>query len=127
MKVKFTVSQRFEPEWEGNRELPEDERISMTLCPLDLASLVELSDAFRAAGASENNTEVSQTDMMPVLNQFKHVLPQCVTDFKGLSNQDGTAIGVEQIIKYAHFTSLAVEILMKIVEISSPSDSDVKN
>ena len=129
MKIDFSVSVPFVPEWRGNDKLPAKEQIKMDLEVLELGALMQLVDAFTKAGlqneASPENMDVGA--MQPILDKFGDVLPKHVKNLKGLFDASGKAVSIEDVAKYPVFLNLGVEILMKLAEISSPSDADVKN
>jgi len=129
MKIDFSLSVPYTPEWRGNKDLPETEQVSCKLVVLDMGSLMSLVDAFTEMGITgEVDTDnISGDKIKPVLDQFGSLLPAHVEDFTGLYDASGRALTVEDIVKYPRFLNLALELLMKLSEISSPSDDDVKN
>jgi len=129
MKIDFSLSVPYVPEWRGNKTLPETEQIKCSLTVLDMGSLMSLVDAFTEIGITgEVDTDnVSGDKIKPVLEQFGSLLPEHVTAFDGLFDAAGKAITVEDVVKYPRFLNLALELLMKLSEISSPSDDDVGN
>ena len=129
MKIDFSVSVAFVPEWRGNTKLPAKEQIKMDLEVLELGALMELVDSFTNAGLrhEENTENMDVSAMQPILDKFAGILPTHVKNMKGLYDSSGKAVSIEDVAKYPVFLNLGVEMLMKLAEISSPSDDDVKN
>lgn len=129
MKVSFSKTQPYVPIWNSNRDLPEDQQIKCILGVLDMAALMNLLDAFTQAGlAGKVDTDrIDGSRIRPVLNQFGDLLPKYVTEFNGLFNSSGEAVTVGDLTTYPKFLNLALELLMKLSEISSPSEEDAKN
>jgi hypothetical protein len=129
MKITFSDKVTYIPTWRGNDKLPKDERFSCDLTVLEIGPLMELMEVFQRSGLTgEVDTDkVESQSVEPLLKQFSSLLPKHVVRFEGLYDQGGRAITVEEIVRYPFYTNLGFELLMKLVEISSPSDDDVKN
>lgn len=129
MQVEFSAEVSYTPTWNGNDKLPEDERITCKLVVLDMNALIALVDAFSEAGITgEVDTDkVEGSVIKPVLKQFGELLPAHVQDFDGLYAKKGEKITIEQVVNFPKFLNLALELLMKLAEVSSPSDDDTKN
>lgn len=129
MKIDFSSSVPYVPEWRGNQKLPPKEQVKCDLEVLQLGDLMSLVDAFSQAGLASNAKpeEIETGQMNPILDKFAVILPNHVKNLKGLYDASGKAVAVEDIIKYPVFLNLGVELLMKLAEISSPSDDDEKN
>lgn len=129
MKIDFSTSVSFVPEWRGNSKLPAKEQVKMDLEVLELGALMTLVDAFTKAGLQhqESPDDMDVAAMQPILDKFGSVLPKHVKNLKGLFDASGKAVSIEDVAKYPVFLNLGVEILMKLAEISSPSDEDAKN
>lgn len=128
MKVSFSKEQKFIPEWKGNQDLPPEEQISCVLGILDMAALMDLLDAFSESGLQEtvDTDKIEGGKIKAILQQFGDLLPKHVTELKGLFNESGEAITIENIVTYPIFLNLALELLMKLSMISSPSEDDAK-
>lgn len=126
MKFSFSKDVEYVPEWQGNSELPKKEQFSCKLTTLNMASLMLIADAFSEAGVTGENTTVEPNKMKPILDQIGPLLPKHV-EVNGLFDDKGAKITIEEIVEYPVFLGLAIELLMKLSEISSPSDADVKN
>lgn len=129
MKVSFSKTQPYTPLWNGNQELPEKEQVKCVLGVLDMSALMDLLDAFTQAGLAGKieTDDVDATKIKPVLAQFGDLLPKHVTEFGGLFNDAGEAVTIEDLTTYPRFLNLSLELLMKLSEISSPSEDDAKN
>lgn len=126
MKFSFSKEVEYVPEWNGNDKLPAKEQIKCKLTVLNMASLMSLVDAFTAAGITGEAQTQDTAAMKPVLDQMGPLLPKHV-QITGLYDEGGKAISMEEIVEYPVFLNLCVELLMKLSEISSPSDEDTKN
>jgi hypothetical protein len=129
MQISFSREHVYTPEWSGNNNLPEAEQFTATLKILDVGDLLFLLDAFSNAGV-EGKVEVSDvgtTQLRPILETVGHLLPKYVT-VKNLRNKESDVdIDVAQIVEFPYFMSLSVELLMKLAEVSTPSETDEKN
>lgn len=128
MKVTFSKTVPYTPTWRGNTELPEEEQVKCVLQVLELNELLSLVDSFNQAGL-EGEVDTDSVDlgtMKPIVTEFAHLLP-ARAEIKGVFDSAGEAVSVEDIVKYPVFLNLALEILMKLAEISSPNEDDVKN
>lgn len=132
MKVKFSKSVQFTPEWNKNRELPEKDQIKLVLKPLLFDDLLAIMDAL---GGNKIIQEVKESgaeavrervDMPRVIKEVGALLPKYVTEFSGLEDDVGP-ITIEEITQYPAFLGLAIEVLMKLAEISSPSEETEGN
>jgi len=129
MKVDFSTTVPFTPEWRQNRELPKEEQVSCDLTVLDMNALMSLVDAFTAMGI-EGTVDTDNLDtakIKPILEQFGSLLPAHIENFIGLYDKSGRAVTVEDVVKYPRFLNLALELLMQLSTISSPSDDDAGN
>jgi hypothetical protein len=126
MKFSFSKDVEYVPEWNGNDKLPAKEQIKCTLTVLNMNELMILVDAFTKAGITGEEQIQDTAAMKPILDQMGPLLPKHVK-MKGLFDDSGKAITMEEIVEYPIFLNLCVELLMKLSEISSPSDDDAKN
>ena len=129
MQISFSREHVYAPEWNGNNDLPEAEQFTATLKILDVGDLLVLLDAFSKAGVEvkvEVN-DVGTNELRPILETVGHLLPKYVT-VKNLRNKESDIdIDVAQIVEFPYFMSLSVELLMKLAEVSTPSETDEKN
>ena len=129
MQIEFSELQEYRPEWRDNRNLPPEDQIVTKLKVMDIGTLMNILDAFSKVGLQgQVDTEVIESSKMkPILAEFGQVLPNHVVEFDGLTTKKGDKVTVEEVVKYPVYMNLAIELLMKIVEISSPSEEDSKN
>lgn len=129
MKVKFSKQVKYVPTWNGNRDLPEEERISCELTVLNMGSLMDLIDSFQSLSVDGkvDTDKVESSSMKPIIEQFGSLLPKHVVNFQGLYDDAGKAIEVAEIVEFPKFMHLAIELLLQLSSISSPSEDDVKN
>lgn len=128
MKIKFSLSREFVPEWEGNRELPKKDRITAVIKTLGNADLMELADAMERAGMKEgevDTTDVPVSTTKILLEEVGRLLPKYVV-LSGLEGEDGE-ISIDTVVGYPTFNSLSMELLMELANMSSPDEDDRKN
>ena len=127
MQINFSKTVKYVPTWRGNQDLPEDQQFSCELTVLNMAELMSLLDSFTAIGleGQVDTDTVENNKIKPVIDEFGTLLPSHV-QMAGLNTQHG-AVSVEDIVTYPIYLNLALELLMKLSEISSPSDDDVGN
>lgn len=130
MRIAFSKSVKYVPEWNGNHEAPQDERYTATLQPTDLATLIDMMDTFQAMGVDTSGKvetdKIDASTVKAILNQFGATLPKFV-ELTGLVDADDKPITVEDVVRYGPFMPLAMELLGKLAEISSPQQDDEKN
>lgn len=128
MKVNFSQKVKYIPTWRGNDKLPEAEQITAELTVLSMGSLMEVLDAFTRAGlgGKVNPEELSSEQVKPVLEQFGDLLPKHIV-ISNLTDNDGAPLSIDQVVGYPFFLNLSMELLMKLTDISSPTDEDAKN
>jgi hypothetical protein len=128
MKVNFTPESEYVPEWNGNRDLPDDEQIKMNLSVLSMGHILNLMDIMEQAGHSgqtdDQALDVATTKKLVEMAQ--EILPQYVKDFRGLEVDSGP-IALEAISDYPQFMALIVEITFELINRSSPNEDDKGN
>ena len=128
MKLKFSLKRPYTPEFNGNRELPEAERIECVLPTLDNFDLLELGDAFTRAGMQDGNLDTSAItaeQARVLLNATLNIIPK-YTELTGLEGDDGP-LTIEQIVRFPDFQALATELLVTLAQISAPTEADTGN
>ncbi len=127
MKVKFSLSSDFTPEWNKNKELPEGEQCKAVLRTLESMDLLELADALERQGleGEVDTSTMSTANIRSLLSETGRLLPKYV-EITGIEGDEGP-ITLEQIVTYPDFMELAVELLMQLANISQPTEDDVKN
>lgn len=127
MKVTFSLKSVYIPKWNGNKELPKKQRLTVDMQALESLDLLTLADALERAGFSKDDGEVdiAADQAKALLEAVGDLLPK-YTVFNGLEGDDGP-LGVEEVVKFPLFQDLALEVLMALAGISSPTEDDVKN
>ncbi len=127
MKVSFSLVTTYIPEWNENRELPEDEQVTVALKTLESMDMLELADALERQGVEGevDSTKMTAKDIKALLKETGRLLPNYAT-VNGLEGADGP-VSIEQVVTYPDFMELAVELLMELANISQPNEDDIKN
>lgn len=125
MKVKFSRAVTYTPTWEGNDGLPAVEQFSVILKPMNMNDLFQTLDALGGIDES-GRVKVNMQNLKPMLTELQHLLPKYVEKIAGLEDDNGV-VTIEDIITYPRYVELAIELLMKLAEISNPSESATKN
>jgi len=129
MQISFSKTKMYTPEWRGNDKLVEGERFTASLTLLNVEDLMFLLDAFSEAGI-EGEVDQSKLDtdqLKPIIKSNGNLLPKYVKVNNLKNSDDGSDIDIEAVVEYPFFLNLAAELLMKLAEISSPSDEEVGN
>lgn len=124
MKIEFSNTVSFVPTWNGNDKLPPKEQVKTELKVLQMGSLLGLIEAFQKAQSEDGGSKQS---IRPVVEEFKHLIPEHVVKLEGLYDGSGKALTTEDIVSYPTFLNLTLELLMKLAEVSSPIGEDEKN
>ena len=80
MKIKFSETETYIPEWNENRDLPKEEQVSCTLTVFNMGSLLNILDAFNKVGidGQVDTEKLSTSKIRPLLEQFGDLLPNHV-------------------------------------------------
>jgi hypothetical protein len=127
MKISFSEKITFVPEWKGNDKLPEDEQIKVTLKVMTMSDLLTVMDMFQASGLS-GEVDAAKVDVektKKVLAGAKEILPK-YAEITNLELDTGFA-SIETVVHYGTFTRLAMEILLKLAQISTPNEEEQGN
>jgi len=119
MKVKFSKTCVFIPDWKGNLQLPVGEQVNVDLNVLEFVDLLTIMDAFSKVDASGN------VNTSELIKGAASILPKYVV-INHLEDDDGP-VGIEQALRYPRFMDLIGLIIGKLVEISTPMERDEKN
>ena len=121
MKVSgFSKVQPFTPEFNGNRELAEAERLMCKLTVLTLNELIDVQDTLAKAQAEGEKPTSDQIKSLIALNG-----PLLAEHVEFVQGNDGYT--VQDVTEYAHFFNLALELLKQLNKVSQPTELDVKN
>lgn len=119
MKVKFTKNVSFTPKWRGNDTLPPADQFVVQLQGMNFADLMDTVGSFPTA------TDDANMQTLKLSVAFAKYLPKYAV-FEKLEDNDGP-VNVERVVDVPFYAELAVEVLMKLINISTPSEADEKN
>jgi len=126
MKVKFSRSVEYIPDWNGNKSLPAEDQIRCIIKPMVLGDLVILLDVLGGSKSDDGtNVEMTAASASKMIEATKDILPKYVT-VSGLEDDDGP-VNTQQLTMYAQYMPLASEIIMACANISSPSETTEGN
>lgn len=129
MKVKFSRESVYVPDFNGNKELPSSEQITAKLSVMDMADYVDLAEALQVAtnGATEiSSDKLNMGQIKMLLTNAGAYLPKYVTEVTNLEDENGK-VEVASMLKFPIYFSLAAELLLALVSVSTLSEADVKN
>ena len=128
MKFEFTPASKFIPEWNGNRDLPEEEQITMIISVLEMGDLLDLMDLIESDSSEDqvDSDNLKPSTVKSIVEKAQQLLPKYITEFQGLDVDSGP-ISLEDLVQYPQFMSLVVEITFELINISTPNEDDRKN
>lgn len=136
MRTTFSRQRRVTADWNGNKNLPEEQQLAFAYTPLeygefnDAVEIIRRLGVFKAAGG-EQTVELPEGDLQDELfDLFKRLLPKNVKSVGGpllALPGDDKPITVEEIASQAPFVVLATELLATLIAVSAPTEADVKN
>jgi len=122
MKSNFSKEKKYNPDWNGNKELPEDEQLVAYIKPMKSGEVIDLTDVLKSVGFEKGEAkQLSSAQMKAVVKEAGHYLPTYVR----LEHADDFTI--QDVVDYTPFLSLAVDLLFTLMNFSSPNQDDVKN
>jgi len=133
MKVSFSRSVAYVPEWNDNHEAAEADQVKVQLKPLEVSDLIVLMDSMSAAavGKADPATLVALDDVNN-LEQMKHLLGACgdlipkYCVIEGLEDEGGP-VSAEDLVKFPFYMELSAELLGQLAAISMPNEVEEKN
>lgn len=130
MQIAFSRSVPYVPEFNKNKALPEDKQIKTLLVALEFGELISVTDALQRAGLDKVDTtrlaEIDLAKMKAVIEMAGELIPAHVKSLEGLNDSDGP-VKTTDLLSYSPYIELGFELLVKLVNISSPSETDAKN
>lgn len=132
MRVNFSKAVEYIPEWNGNTSLPTVQQIKVTLRPMRFEHVMSVMDAMGGnaalAAAQGGSAEelAAQINTAHVVTEIATILPMYAENLLNLDGDEG-ALSIADISTYPSFMNLAVELLMKLVSISTPTETDEGN
>lgn len=127
MKVKFSREVTVTPSWNGNETA--EEKFTATMKPVAFGELLEVLDAFQAAGIAAGAVDTSQLDgkvIRNILDACSGVLNKYVT-LRNLQDEQGVELTIKDVVTYGPFMMLAMELVGRLVQISTPTEEDEGN
>jgi hypothetical protein len=128
MKIKFSKSVDYVPEWNKNRELPLSEQIKSTIKPMEFDDLLTIMDAMggqKAIDEAGGDTSKVKFDSGKFMQEAGNLFPKYVS-LSNIEDADGP-VNPADLLKYPVYAGLVVELLMKSSSISVPSDATEGN
>jgi len=120
MKINFSRSVPYTPEWNGNRELPEAEQVKAVIKPMTVDDLLVMMDALgRRPGVPEGDPTSMDTGRL--IKEAGALLPKYV-EINNLTDDSGP-VSVNDLLTFGAFIPLASELLMECARVSMPSES----
>lgn len=132
MRVKFSKSVEYIPEWKKNRDLPEAEQVRVTIKPMKMQDLMVLLDDLQRAAAdgqlavTDAEAPSNVVKIKELLKSSGHLLPRYAT-VHNLFNGDDEPVGIEDVVDYPHFMGLAAEVLSYLAARAMPNEEERKN
>lgn len=127
MKVQFSRDKVFVPDFNGNKSLPEEQRITVKIGVMEMADFVDIAEALQVVGNGEiSSDKLDPEQLKAMVKSAGQYLPKYASDLKNLEDDNGP-VDVTGLLKFPIYFGLAAEILLAIVEASSLSEADVKN
>lgn len=120
MKVRFTKNVEFTPVWNGNKELPDADQVKVSLKVMEFATLQQMLDDMRTLTTPEG-----KPDAIRLLAKSGETLATHAA-IHNLASDEGD-VTIADLVKYPTFLLLGMEIMMKLVEISMPTEKDEGN
>ena len=125
MKVNFTKTVKFIPTWNENDKLPESEQCTVLLNTMTFGDLMSALSSIPRGQLNADDTKQREESALAINKTAVQYLPK-YAHLTNLEDGDGV-VTVETITSYAQYAPLCVEIFMKLLSISSPSEDDAKN
>jgi hypothetical protein len=133
MKVKFSKTIRYTPEWNDNHLLDLGNQITFDLSPMDTNDILIMMDAFQEmtqSGAMKDGKialDVGNIGSMKVLVERTGDFISKYTKVHNLFDSDDSPVTAEDIVKFPFYMELSAEVLAQLAVVSMPSEEDEKN
>jgi len=128
MKIEFSRTVPFTPEFHKNRELAEVDQIKTKLKVLSLHELAFVGEVIKKLGLDKDKGgmgEVSSAQMKEISKELSDILNGHV-ELSGLEDKSGP-VSLAELPSLAPYIPLALEIIIELANISSPGELDTKN
>lgn len=124
MKSGFSLTSRFVPEWNGNRELPEKDQLVAVLSMPTVQDVFAILDRFAANGVTgqvDTSVSLGMKRNTAIATEAGEYLPKYVK-LEGAED-----FSIDDATKYPPYFALAVELLFALVSFAQPKEADEKN
>ena len=128
MKIDMSSKVRFVPAWRGNDKLPSHDQFSVDVTTLTMNELFDIMGMFMELSNDRGDVDlntVKSTDAARLIQKGAEFGPHHLT-FYNLEDNDGP-IDPARVFSDPRFTDLAVELIGKLIEVSSPGEADEGN
>jgi hypothetical protein len=129
MKYEFSKTDLYIPEWNGNQKLDEADQVKVKLWCMEMGDVLDVMDTMQSGGHSGEidsaELEKDVTTISSLIKQSSVLLPKYAV-IENLEGPDGPIL-VEDICRYPQFIALIVEIIFRLISISTPDEDDKGN
>jgi hypothetical protein len=122
MKAGFSLTKRFVPSFNGNKDLPTEQQLIAVLAMPEVQDVFAILERLSAAGFKAGEaSSVSMSQATQIAKEAGQFIPKYVK----LDNAEDFSVG--DVIKYPPYFPLATELLFALVDFAQPNEADVKN
>lgn len=122
MKIEFSREVKYVPDFNKNKELPENEQLIVNIKVMSLGDLLDLMDVLKQANFEKGDVkDLTPGQMKTIVTQAGKYIPK----YCKLEHAEG--FSVEDLAQFAVFMPLATEVLFTLLNSSSPNADDAKN
>ena len=127
MKIDFLDETVITPEWNGNKDLPEVERFTVTMKALSTTHLLDLLDILSGMGIEdEDMSNASMKQAADIIKSTQTLIPEyCV--ITNLFTPAGEAIDSRVVVQDSRYLMLAVELFTSLMDVSQLNEEDEGN
>lgn len=128
MKVRFSKSVKYVPEYNGNKDAGPEDQLTAELRVLSTGDLLNVMDALQECGVTGpvDTERANLGNMRPVIELVPKLLPAYVS-IANLKDDDGGDLTINDVVGVSFFLPLQVELLMQLSVISTPTEDAEKN
>jgi hypothetical protein len=127
MKIKFSRTLPYYPEFNGNRDLPPGDQIKCTLTVLNLAELAFVGEIIAKLGITKENSKIDMnSDVLKAMSADLAGILAAHATIENLSDENGP-VKIEELPLLAPYMTLALELIVELASISAPGEIDRKN
>lgn len=126
MEFDFSETVEFTPEWNKNKQEPEDKQIKTTLTLLDMGELIELIAITAKANQDTVDGDPGPEGAALMAKAAQDFLPEHVT-ITNFHNKKNEELDIDTIVRFPVFMNFMSELLAALIEASTPNEDDVGN